>query len=122
MKVGGTAAPLVEDPMSQQRAGHCKIFAQFVQLESLLMTFCSSCRPDPRDSELFELYRPTYTDFVEQMDAKLPPTSKQVSGILAIQIHQMADLELSRPSMRKGAAGTHTPSTYAQIVGCLLIA
>lgn len=50
------------------------------------------------------------------MDAKLPPSPKQVSGILAIQIHQMADLEISRSSLRKGISDTHTPSTYAQIV------
>lgn len=46
----------------------------------------------------------------------MPPSSEQVSGILAIQIHQMADLEIKRRSVRRGAADTHTPSTYAQIV------
>jgi hypothetical protein len=64
---------------------------------------------------------------MSQMDAKLPPASEQVSGVLAIQIHQMADLEIKRSSMRgKHGSDTHTPSTYAQVVcrfyaeaGCL---
>ena len=54
------------------------------------------------------------------MDAKLPPSPQQNSGILAIQIHQLSDLEL--PQRRRAleaidkAIDTNTPSTYAQMV------
>jgi hypothetical protein len=55
----------------------------------------------------------------ETMDAKLPPSPKQNSGILAIQVHQLADLALpaKQRALKHGAkTDTHTPSTYAQVV------
>lgn len=55
------------------------------------------------------------------MEAKLAPSPKEPSGILAIQIHQMADLEITRRAAgRQGQkADTHTPSTYAQVVSMI---
>ena len=55
----------------------------------------------------------------ETMDAKMPPSPKQNSGILAIQVHQLADLALpaKQRAVKHGAkTDTHTPSTYAQVV------
>ena len=54
------------------------------------------------------------------MDAKLPPKFEQPSGILSIQLHQMADLDLNRfrRTTDTDASGfhQHIPSTYCQIV------
>ena len=56
----------------------------------------------------------------EVMDAKLPPSPKQVSGILAVQVHQLADLDIPAAqralSSKSHMSGSHTPSTYAQVV------
>jgi hypothetical protein len=54
------------------------------------------------------------------MDAKIPPSPKQSSGILAIQLHQLDELEIQQknqtPMFGDSKIETNTPSTYAQIV------
>ena len=54
------------------------------------------------------------------MDAKIPPSPKQSSGILAIQLHQMDELDVQQknaiPGLGDSKVETNTPSTYAQIV------